>query len=66
MLQAAGPLLQDRYTYLVTLKALRSLIHLRTDMPRGGMISWDTSTNSRMDEITTKKSNRLNRDTMYP
>ena len=29
----------------------------RTDMPRGGMISCETSTNSRMELITTMKSN---------
>ena len=33
MLQAAGPLLQDRYTYLVTLKTLSSLRALRADRP---------------------------------
>ena len=32
-------------------------MHLRTDMPRGGMISWLTRINSRMELITTMKSN---------
>merc|ERR1719210_2704129 len=38
--------------YLVTLKALRSLMHLKTDIPRGGIISWLTRTNSIIELIT--------------
>lgn len=43
--------------YLVTLKALSSLMHLRTDRPTGGMISWLTRMNSMIEEMTTTKSN---------
>jgi hypothetical protein len=42
---------------LVTLKARRSRIQRSTDMPRGGISCWLTRTNSRMELITTKKSN---------
>merc|ERR1719189_1841273 len=52
--------------YLVTLKALRRRIHLRTERPTGGMISWLTRMNSEMELITTTKSNLLKSETMYP
>ena len=32
-------------------------MHLKTDIPRGGMISWLTRMNSRIELITTMKSN---------
>ena len=44
-------------THLVTLKALSSRIQRSTDMPSGGISCWLTSMNSRIELITTKKSN---------
>ena len=43
--------------YLVTLKALSSLMHRRTERPTGGISSWLTSTNSMIELTTTTKSN---------
>ena len=44
-------------THLVTLKALRSLMHRSTERPTGGISSWLTRTNSIIELTTTTKSN---------
>ena len=53
-------------SYLVTLKALSSLTERRTERPMGGMTSHLVSTSSMMDVVTTKQSNLLNSDALYP
>ena len=50
-------------TYLVTLKVRRSLTQRRTERPRGGMTEWKVRIISSKLLNTTKKSNRLNKDT---
>ena len=52
-----------RISYLVTLNVLRSLTHLRTDRPRGGITSWKVRIISNKLLSTTKKSNRLKSET---
>ena len=53
-------------SYLVTLNVLRRRTHLNTDRPSGCIISFLVRTSSAILLITTKKSNRLKRETKYP
>jgi len=52
--------------YFVTLNPLKRRIHLITERPTGGTNSFLTKTYSRMELRTTKKSNLLKSETMYP
>ena len=52
------------YSYFVTLNPLSRRIHLNTDKPIGGMSSFLTRRYSRIELITTKKSNLLKSDIM--
>ena len=53
-------------SYLVTLNVLSRRTHLNTDSPSGCIISFLVRTSSAILLITTKKSNRLKRETKYP
>ena len=53
-------------SYLVTLNVLSRRTHLNTDRPSGCIISFLVRTSSAILLITTKKSNRLKRETKYP
>lgn len=61
LLAAGVPL--DLLTYLVTLKVRRRRTQRRTERPRGGMTEWKVRIISSKLLNTTKKSNRLNKDT---
>merc|ERR1719300_103578 len=52
--------------YFVTLNPRRRRIHLITDKPTGGTSSFLTRRYSKIELRTTKKSNLLKRDIMYP
>lgn len=56
---------KEAIKYLVILNILRSLTHLRTEMPSGDMILVSTRMVSRMPPHTMKQSKRLKRDTKY-
>lgn len=49
-------------TYFVTLRILRSRMHLSTEKPRGATAPAENMIISRMPQRTTKKSKRLKRD----
>ena len=55
-----------RTSYLVTLKALSSLTDRRTERPMGGMTSHLVRTSSIILVVTTKQSNLLKSDALYP
>merc|ERR1719422_557951 len=52
--------------YFVTLNPLSRRIHLNTERPMGGMRSFLTRRYSKILLMTTKKSNLLNSEPMYP